>query len=59
MLDWFNGKKTTISAIAWPILTLAIGQGWITPDIARLFEMLLGVFTAGALGHKVVKAKRN
>lgn len=58
-MSWFNGKKTTISAIAWPILTFATSQGWIPADVAPILETILGVFTGGALAHKGLKAKRN
>ena len=57
-MSWFNGKKTTISAALWPILTLATTQGWITPEMAKIAEIVLGMFTMGALGHKGFKAKR-
>ena len=58
MFDWFNGKKTTISAVAWPILQLVTGQGWVTGTAATILTWGLTAWTGGALGHKAVKAKK-
>jgi len=54
MLDWLNGKKTTIAAIAWPLLTWASSTA-IPPEIITIAQYILTAWTGVALGHKVKK----
>lgn len=55
MWNWLNGKKTVISAIAWPLFELITSQGWVTGTASNLLVCALTALTGTGLLHKLIK----
>ena len=52
---WLDGKKTTIAALAGPVLTWLLATDKIDGDTATMFAGVLTVWAGVAVGHKGVK----
>jgi hypothetical protein len=50
--DKLNGYKTAIAVIAWGVIQVALGEGWMTTERADVMMKL--VYTLGGIGviHK-------
>jgi len=55
MWNWLSGKKTIISAVAWPVFELVTSQGWLNGNASMIVAWALTTFTGVGLGHKISK----
>lgn len=58
VLEFLDGKKTVIGAIASPVVGWLIIKGYIDGDTATLVLSIVSIWTGIALGDKVRKAKK-
>jgi hypothetical protein len=55
-LEWTNGKKTVIAALAGLALSWVQAKGWVSGEDAVYLASALTLLTGVAVGHKAVKA---
>ncbi len=55
MLDWLQGKKTHIAALALAIVAALKSAGVLTEDLANAILTIIGALTASALRAAVKK----
>lgn len=55
IVQWLDGRKTTIAAVAGVILAWVQSQHWIDDNTAMMIAGLLTIWTGVGIAHKVNK----
>ena len=61
IIDWLSGKKTTIAAMAGPIIAWVFAKGWIEQSDMVMIASVLSGWTGVALfdkGRKALKGNK-
>lgn len=56
-INWLNGKKTVIGAIAGAVLPWLFASGYMDQNDAALLAVLISAWTGVAVGHKIKKGE--
>ena len=57
VLEFLDGKKTIVAAVAGVVLTWVAGRDLLAPDTITMLSSLLTIWTGIAVTHKVVKGE--